>query len=52
VSVAGELILIVEDNEKNMKLARDVLEFAGFRVIAAGDAQTRVEPASMRRTSS
>ncbi len=29
------LILIVEDNEKNMKLARDVLQFAGFRTLEA-----------------
>jgi two-component system, cell cycle response regulator DivK len=33
--VAGELILIVEDNERNLKLVRDVLEFAGFRTVAA-----------------
>jgi two-component system cell cycle response regulator DivK len=32
---AGRLILIVEDNEKNMKLARDVLQFHGFRTIEA-----------------
>jgi two-component system cell cycle response regulator DivK len=30
---AGRLILIVEDNEKNMKLARDVLQFHGFRTV-------------------
>ena len=29
--MAGETILIVEDNERNMKLARDVLQFSGFR---------------------
>jgi two-component system cell cycle response regulator DivK len=29
------LILIVEDNEKNMKLARDVLQFNGFRTLEA-----------------
>jgi two-component system cell cycle response regulator DivK len=29
------LILIVEDNEKNMKLARDVLQFSGFRTLEA-----------------
>ena len=27
--MAGELILIVEDNEKNRKLVRDMLEFKG-----------------------
>jgi two-component system cell cycle response regulator DivK len=26
----GELVLIVEDNERNLKLARDVLQFKGF----------------------
>ena len=30
-----ELILIVDDNEKNLRLARDVLRFAGFRTIEA-----------------
>jgi two-component system cell cycle response regulator DivK len=29
------LVLIVDDNEKNVKLARDVLRFAGFRTIEA-----------------
>ena len=33
--MANELILIVEDNEKNMKLARDVLTFKGYRVAEA-----------------
>ena len=34
--MAGELILIVEDNEKNLKLARDVLQYRGFRTLEAG----------------
>ena len=33
--MANELILIVEDNEKNMKLARDVLTLKGYRVAEA-----------------
>jgi CheY-like chemotaxis protein len=33
------VILIVEDNEKNMKLARDVLQFNGFRTIEAATAE-------------
>ena len=33
------LILIVEDNEKNMKLARDVLQFNGFRTLEARTAE-------------
>jgi two-component system, cell cycle response regulator DivK len=32
---AGRLILIVEDNEKNLKLARDILQFHGFRTVEA-----------------
>jgi two-component system cell cycle response regulator DivK len=30
-----ELVLIVDDNDKNMRLARDVLQFAGFRTLEA-----------------
>jgi two-component system cell cycle response regulator DivK len=33
--MAGELILIVEDHEKNRKLVRDVLQFKGYRTIEA-----------------
>jgi two-component system cell cycle response regulator DivK len=33
--MANELILIVEDNEKNRKLVRDVLQFKGYRTIEA-----------------
>jgi two-component system, cell cycle response regulator DivK len=33
--MADELVLIVDDNEKNMKLVRDVLCFAGFRTLEA-----------------
>lgn len=36
--MADELILIVEDNEKSLKLARDVLRFNGFRTIEAANA--------------
>ena len=31
--MTGELILIVEDNDKNRKLVRDVLTFKGYGVI-------------------
>jgi CheY-like chemotaxis protein len=30
--VAGELILIVEDNEKNLKLVRDYLQVKGYQM--------------------
>jgi CheY-like chemotaxis protein len=33
--MANELILIVEDNEKNRKLVRDVLAFTGYRLAEA-----------------
>jgi len=33
--MANELILIVEDNEKNRKLVRDVLTFTGYRLAEA-----------------
>ena len=33
--MANELILIVEDNEKNRKLIRDVLQYKGYRTIEA-----------------
>jgi len=36
--MADKLVLIVDDNEKNVKLARDVLRFAGFRTLEAGTA--------------
>ena len=39
--MSNELVLIVDDNEKNLCLARDVLSFAGFRTVEAatgGDA--------------
>ena len=37
--MAGELILIVEDNEKNRKLERDVLQFHGYQVMEAVTAE-------------
>jgi two-component system, cell cycle response regulator DivK len=33
--VAGELILLVEDNERNVKLLRDVLRATGYRTLEA-----------------
>src|SRR5262245_65969041 len=37
--MAGELILIVEDNEKNRKLERDVLQYHGYRTTEAETAE-------------
>jgi two-component system cell cycle response regulator DivK len=31
----GEVILVVEDNEKNLKLFRDLLQFNGYRTLEA-----------------
>jgi two-component system, cell cycle response regulator DivK len=31
--MTGARILVVEDNERNLKLVRDVLEFAGYQVV-------------------
>ena len=44
--MAGELILVVEDNEKNMKLARDLLGFKGYRVAEAVTGEEGVAMAS------
>ena len=41
--MANELILIVEDNEKNLKLARSVLKFGGFRTIEATNAERALD---------
>lgn len=43
--MANELILIVEDNEKNRRLARDILQVKGYRTIEAETAETGLEMA-------
>lgn len=43
------MILIVEDNEKNLKLARDVLQFKGYRTLEAGTAEDGVELAKAHK---
>jgi two-component system cell cycle response regulator DivK len=47
--MANELILIVEDNDKNMKLARDVLQVKGYRTIEADSAEAGLPLASARK---
>jgi two-component system cell cycle response regulator DivK len=37
------LVLIVDDNEKNLRLARDVLRIAGFRTLEAASGREAVE---------
>ena len=46
--MANELILIVEDNEKNLKLVRDVLQFKGYQTIEAGTGEDGVRLAKAR----
>ena len=46
--MAGELILIVEDNEKNRKLERDVLHAKGYRTIEAETGEDAVRLARER----
>ena len=41
--MAGELILIVEDNEKNRKLVRDVLQFNGYKTVEAVTAEAGIQ---------
>jgi two-component system, cell cycle response regulator DivK len=41
--MAGELVLVVEDNEKNMKLFRDVLQATGYRTLEATTGEDAVE---------
>ncbi len=40
------LILIVEDNEKNMKLVRDVLQVKGYTTLEAGTAEDGIRLAN------
>lgn len=43
------LVLIVEDNEKNRKLARDVLQFKGYEVAEADNAEDGIRLAQERQ---
>ena len=47
--MANELILIVEDNEKNRKLVRDALQFKGYQTIEAETGEDGVSLARERR---
>jgi len=46
--MANELILIVEDNERNRKLVRDVLQFRGYQTIEAETGEDAVRLARER----
>jgi two-component system cell cycle response regulator DivK len=47
--VANELILIVEDNPKNLKLVRDTLQVKGYRTVEAGTGEEGVQLAREQR---
>jgi two-component system, cell cycle response regulator DivK len=42
-------ILVVEDNERNLKLVRDVLAFAGYEVFEARTAEAGIDSARLHR---
>jgi len=44
--MTGEQVLVVEDNEKNMKLFRDVLVASGFRTLEATTGGEAIDLAS------
>ncbi len=46
--MANELILVVEDNDKNRKLVRDVLTFKGYEIIEAETGEEGVRLAQER----
>ena len=47
--MANELILIVEDNEKNRKLVRDVLSHEGYRILETENGEDAVRLAQSER---
>lgn len=47
--MAGELILIIEDNDKNLKLLRDVLQVKGYETIEAATAEEGLPLARAQR---
>jgi two-component system cell cycle response regulator DivK len=47
--MAGELILIIEDNERNMKLVRDLLTHSGYHTLEARNAEDGLELATTHR---
>ena len=49
--MASELILVVEDNDKNRKLVRDVLTFKGYEIIEAETGEEGVRLAQERHPS-
>ena len=48
-ALPAELVLIVDDNERNLRLARDVLEFAGLRTLVAATGLDGIRAAAESR---
>jgi two-component system, cell cycle response regulator DivK len=47
--VSDQTVLIIEDNPRNLKLARDVLNHAGYRTLEAGTAEEGLALAQAER---
>jgi len=47
--MANELVLIVEDNDKNRKLARDVLQVKGYQTVDTDNAEEGIRLARERK---
>ena len=47
--MANELVLVVEDNEKNRKLVRDVLQFHGYEIVETDNAEDGIDIAKARQ---
>jgi two-component system, cell cycle response regulator DivK len=47
--MGGELVLVVEDNERNMKLLRDLLHAAGYRPLEASTGRQALQMAVEQR---
>ena len=45
----GKVILIVEDNEMNMTLTRDLLQMSGYSTLEAGDGKKAIEIAQKKK---
>ena len=43
MTAPGDRILVVEDNERNMKLVRDVLEASGYETLEAATGEEAIE---------
>jgi two-component system cell cycle response regulator DivK len=47
--MSGELILIIEDNEKNMKLVRDLLQVKGYKTVESETAEEGIKMAKEKK---